>query len=67
MEIFRNMQALSFLSRVLTSLEYQNEYCGCGEIQGYALLLAPKSDCVEMNRREKRVKKWKNAQKKNIF
>ena len=31
-----------------------------------ALLLAPKSDCVEMNRREKRVKQWNNACKKNI-
>ena len=35
-----------------------------------ALLLAPKSDCVKINQREKRVKKWKNeknTRKKNIY
>ena len=32
-----------------------------------ALLLAPKSDCVEINRRKKMVKKLKNARKKNIY
>ena len=29
-----------------------------------ALPLAPKSDCIEMNRRGKMVKKWKNAETK---
>ena len=35
MEIFGNMQVLSFLSRVMISLRYQNGYCACGGGQQY--------------------------------
>ena len=35
MRIFGNMQVLTLLSRVLTSLTYQDGYCGCGGSQRY--------------------------------
>ena len=35
MVIFGNMQVLSFLSRFLTTLRYQNGYYGCGGSQRY--------------------------------
>ena len=64
MVIFVNMQVLSFLSRTHLGIRM-----GPGAVEEAkdtimrgvqclnALLLAPKSDCVQINRREKRVEK----------
>ena len=69
MEIFGNMQVLPFLSCVLTSLRYQNGYCGCRGSQRYhygrcamlkLIFVAPKFRLRRVKkRREKRAKNEK--------
>ena len=66
------MQLLSSCSRVLTSLRYQDGYCGCRGSQRYqqclnSSLQHPNSDCVEFKKMEKRAKNEKSRFAKNTF
>ena len=71
--IFGDMQVLSFLSRVMTSLEYQDGYCGCGGIQGYhygrcAVLKRPFfSTKVRLRRNKSKGKNGEKMKKKIVF
>ena len=70
MGIFWNMKVLTILSRVLTSLRYQNGYCGCRESQRYDYgscamiklpLVAPKFRLRRVQKKGKKEQKMKNC------
>ena len=76
MEILGNMQVLSLLIRVLTSLRYQNRYCRCGESQRYhygrcavlkLVFVAPKFRLRRVQKKGKKEKKMKNRVLQKIF
>ena len=70
MGILGNMKILSFLSRILTSLGYQNGYCECGGSQRYhygrcamlkLIFVAPKFRLRRVKKRGKKEQKMKNC------